>query len=284
VTSSSSSREAAGSKYAGRSAEGGGSAREAARASTAFILPALVVAGLIVLWQVAATRIFHWQSFFIPSPVAVAQALGANWDLIMSNAVPTIEEAAGGFVIGSITALVSAVLFVQFKTARHAFYPLAIAIQSIPIVCIAPILVDTLGEGYSSKVVLTAIIAFFPTLVNTVRGLQAVEPSLLDLFQSVHASSWKLLWKLRLPNALPYIFVAFRITATTSVIGAIVAEWIGAPKGLGYLVINFTFEFKTPQLWAAVFVSTMLALGAFMLMALLERIAVPWRAEAGRRP
>ena len=184
--------------------------------------------------KAAATRIFHWQSFFIPSPVAVAQALGANWDLIMSNALQVIEEVAGGFVIGSITALVSAVLFVEFKTARHAFYPLAIAVQSIPIVCIAPILVDTLGEGYSSKVVLTAIIAFFPTLVNTVRGLAGCRAvAARSVSERSPASSWRVLWKLRLPNALPYIFVAFRITATTSVIGAIVAEWIGFPEGPG---------------------------------------------------
>lgn len=247
------------------------------------LLPVLVVALIIVLWQIA-TIVLHLPEFFIPSPVKVGQTLVSDHSMIIANAIPTIGEAAGGFVLGSLVALLMAIWFVHFRAAQRTFYPLAIALQSIPLVAIAPILIVTLGTGYTSKVVMTGIIAFFPTLVNTVRGLEAVEQDLLDLFQSVHASAWEVLTKLRLPNALPYIFVAFRITATASVIGAIIAEWIGAAQGLGYLVINSTYEFNTPLLWATLVASSLLALAAFTGMAILERLIVPWSVTSGRKP
>jgi len=253
------------------------------RRTSSGVLPLLVLALIVGMWQ-AATVIFGLPDFFIPSPVKVAQTFWIDRDMLISNSIPTITEAAGGFVVGSVVALLMAVWFVHFRSAQRALYPLAIATQSIPLVAIAPILIVTLGTGYDSKVAMTAIISFFPTLVNTVRGLEAVEPPLLDLFQSVHASAWEVLVKLRLPNALPYIFVAFRITATTSVIGAIIAEWIGAAQGLGYLVINSTYEFNTPLLWAALVASSLLALCAFLLMAILERLVVPWRPTSTRKP
>jgi NitT/TauT family transport system permease protein len=248
-----------------------------------WFLPVLVIALLIGAWQ-AATIAFGWQSFFVPSPVEVVQALGQNRGIIFSNAVPTIEEAAGGFAMGSVAAVTMAIMFVHVRAIKISFYPLAIGIQSIPIVSIAPVLVTLLGQGYESKIVLAALITFFPTLVSTVQGLEAVEPSLIDLFRSVHASWWKILWKLRMPNAVPYMFLAFRITATLSVIGAVIAEWLGAPKGLGYLIIAYTFDFRIPQLWATNAVSALLALGAFVLVALVQRLVVPWQPGVARSP
>lgn len=245
------------------------------------ILPLVLIALIIAAWQAAAVGL-HWPDYFIPSPTTILHTLWVHRSTLITNTVPTVEEAAGGFVLGNAAALFLAIVFVHARTAERAIYPLAIAIQSIPIVAIAPILVVTLGTGYTSKVVMTGIISFFPTLVNTLRGLDAIEPSLVELFQSVHASAWQALIKLRLPNALPYIFVAFRITASASVIGAIIAEWVGAQQGLGFLVINSTYQFDTPLLWAALVVSSALVLIAYALAAVLERIAVPWQARPQR--
>lgn len=245
------------------------------------VLPLVLLSLIIGAWQAAAVG-FHWPDYFIPSPATIAHTLWHDRATILTNVVPTVEEAAGGFVLGNVAALLMAIMFVHARTAERAIYPLAIAIQSIPIVAIAPILVVTLGTGYTSKVVMTAIISFFPTLVNTLRGLDAIEPSLVELFQSVHASAWEVLIKLRLPNALPYIFVALRITASASVIGAIIAEWVGAQQGLGFLVINSTYQFDTPLLWATLVVSSALVLIAYALTALVERIAVPWQPRSQR--
>jgi NitT/TauT family transport system permease protein len=245
------------------------------------VLPLLLVAVIIGAWQAAAVG-FRWPDYFIPSPTTILHTLWVQRGTLWTNLIPTLEEAAGGFLVGNALALILAIAFVHARTAERAFYPLAIAVQSIPIVAIAPILVVTLGTGYTSKVVMTAIISFFPTLVNTLRGLDAIEPSLLELFQSVHASAWEVLVKLRLPNALPYIFVALRITASASVIGAIIAEWVGAQQGLGFLVINSTYQFDTPLLWAALVVSSALVLLAYAATALLEHVAVPWQRRAQR--
>jgi NitT/TauT family transport system permease protein len=245
-------------------------------------LPLALVACIILAWQAAAV-ILRWPDYFIPSPLKVAETLGSAHELILTNMAPTVEEAAAGFFVGNAIALFMAIGFIHARTAQRAIYPLAIAIQSIPVVAIAPILVVTLGAGFASKVVMTAIISFFPMLVNALRGLNAIDSSLVELFDSVHASAWEVLVKLRLPNSLPYIFVALRITASASVIGAIIAEWIGAQQGLGFLVINSTYEFNTPLLWAALVASSALVLTVFGLAALLERLAVPWQSS-GTRP
>ena len=248
-------------------------------------LPVLVVLCILVVWQVA-TVLFKIPSFLVPSPVTIAKTLWTSRSEIASNVLPTVEEAAAGFFLGNAIALVLATWFVHVRTARRALYPLAIVIQSIPIVALAPIFVVALGEGFSSKVAMTTLICFFPTLVNATRGLDAVDKPLIELFQSVHASRRDIFFKLRLPSALPYIFLGLRITASASVIGAIIAEWIGAEKGLGYLVINSTYEFNAPLLWATLVASSALVLCAFGLTALVERWVVPWRvsAEAASRP
>lgn len=246
-------------------------------------LPAAALVALVGLWEAACVG-FGFRSYFIPSPALVAKTLWVDRTTILHNVVPTITEAASGFLVGNALAIVLAIVFVHSASFRQTFYPLAIVLQSLPLVAIAPILIVALGTGFSSKVSMTAIISFFPTLVNTVRGLEAFDPSLSDLFHSVKASRWQVLWKLRLPSALPYIFVGLRITASASVIGAIIAEWIGANHGLGFLVINSTYEFDTPLLWATLVASSLLVLVAFGLTALAERIAVPWQSLArGRR-
>ncbi|HEY8724492.1 MAG TPA: ABC transporter permease [Gaiellaceae bacterium] len=240
-------------------------------------LPGAALVLLVGGWEAVCVG-FGFPSYFIPTPTLVAKTLWIDHAIILRNVVPTVLEASTGFVVGNVLAVALAIVFVHSAASRKTFYPLAIVLQSLPLVAIAPILIVALGTGFSSKVTMTAIISFFPTLVNTVRGLEAFDPSLSDLFQSVKASRWDVLRKLRLPNALPYIFVGLRITASASVIGAIIAEWIGANHGLGFLVINATYEFNTPLLWATLVASSLLVLAAFGLTALAERIAVPWQS------
>jgi NitT/TauT family transport system permease protein len=153
---------------------------------------------------------------------------------------------------------------------------LAIILQSIPLVAIAPIFLVTLGDGFSTKVVMTAIISFFPTLVNMMRGLAAVDTNMVQLFQSVDASRWKVLVKLRWPTSLPYLFAGLRITASASMVGAIIVEWISSDTGLGYMIINSTYQFNTPLLWASIVASSLLVLVAFGVVVLVERALVPW--------
>jgi len=181
-----------------------------------------------------------------------------------------------GFFAGNLAAVLIAVAFVHSRTVERAFFPIAVFINTIPILAIAPILVLILGPGLSAKVVIAALICFFPTLVNMVRGLQAISPQALELARILSASKSEVFWKMRLQSSLPFLFSALRIAATTSVIGAIVGEWVGATRGLGALIIEATFNFNSPLLYATVFLSSGLSVLMFALVALTERLVIRW--------
>jgi NitT/TauT family transport system permease protein len=243
-----------------------------------WLLPVGVLLIILCLWQ-AVVAIFGLKPYFIPAPTLIARTFWSNAATIGDNTVPTVLQALTGFAIGNGLAIVLSIWFVHVRPARRALYPLAIILQSIPLVALAPVAIVTLGTGFTTKVVMTGIISFFPTLVNMMRGLDSVEPSLLELFKTVHASRADVLWKLRWPSALPYLFAGLRITASASVVGAIIVEWIGSDTGLGYMVINSTYQFNTPLLWASLVASSALVLIAFGLVAAAERLLVPWRTR-----
>lgn len=244
------------------------------RAST-WAIPLIVVIVILVLWQIIV-EVLGLKPYFIPTPLKIAETFKENLRVIADNSVPTLAQAVTGFAIGNALAVVMSVWFVHVSSARRALYPLAIILQSIPLVAIAPIFLVTLGDGFSTKVVMTAIISFFPTLVNMMRGLAAVDTNMVQLFQSVDASRWKVLVKLRWPTSLPYLFAGLRITASASMVGAIIVEWISSDTGLGYMIINSTYQFNTPLLWASIVASSLLVLVAFGVVVLVERALVPW--------
>jgi NitT/TauT family transport system permease protein len=194
-----------------------------------------------------------------------------------------VIEATGGFFIGNAVAILLAILFVHNKTMERTLFPIAVAVRTVPIIAIAPILVLLLGNGYAPKIVIAALISFFPTLVNMVRGLEAVEGSALELMRVLSATRRQILFKLRLPSSLPFLFAALKISTASSVIGAIVAEWIGADVGLGYLIVISTFEFRTGLLYATTVVASLLALGLFLAIVILEHLIVRWQPETPRQ-
>lgn len=243
-----------------------------------WLLPVGVLLVILCIWQ-AVVAIFGLKPYFIPAPTLIARTFWDNLAEIGDNTVPTVLQAVTGFAIGNALAVILSIWFVHVKLARRALYPLAIILQSIPLVALAPVAIVTLGTGFTTKVVMTGIISFFPTLVNMMRGLDSVEPSLVELFKSVHASRADVLRKLRWPSALPYLFAGLRITASASVVGAIIVEWIGSDTGLGYMVINSTYQFNTPLLWASLVASSALVLIAFGLVVVAERLLMPWRTS-----
>jgi len=256
---------------------------ELLRHAMRWVIPALVVVAILALWQLLVV-VLHEPSYFIPSPTKIAETLKDNFRYIVDNCMPTLAQAGLGFAIGNGAAILMSVWFVHVASARRVFYPLAIILQSIPLIALTPIAIVTLGNGLTTKIVMVGLISFFPTLVNLMRGLSAVDVNMLQLFQSVHASRWKVLRKLRWPSALPYLFAGLRITASAALLGAIIVEWLGSDTGLGYLIINSTYQFDTPFLWASIFVSSVLVLIAFGLVVLIERLVVPWNrtTEVGR--
>ena len=209
--------------------------------------PAIITAvGILALWHLVVV-VFEVPTYIAPTPIQVLQVFVEQGDILWINFWPTLLEAVAGFALGNSIAVVLAVWFVHNRLAERAFYPIAVFINTIPIIAVAPILVLMLGNGYAPKIVIAALICFFPTLVNMVRGLKAVSPQMLELMRVLSASDREILWKIRLQSSLPFLFAALKIASTTCVIGAIVGEWIGSNYGLGSLIIEATYNFRAPS-------------------------------------
>jgi NitT/TauT family transport system permease protein len=194
------------------------------------------------------------------------------------NFWPTLFEALAGFTCGNLVAIAIAVIFVHNSTAERAFYPLVVVLHTIPIIAIAPILVLLFGNGFAPKIMIAALISFFPMLVNMVRGLRAVKPETMELMRILSATKSEVFWNVRLQSSLPFLFSALKISSTTCVIGALVGEWIGSSFGLGALIIEATYNFRSPLLYATVLVGACLALSLFGIVTLVERRVIRWNA------
>ena len=238
------------------------------------------IVGVLALWQ-AVMVVFKVPHYIAATPLEVVAALRAQPVILASNAWPTIVETLGGFVAGNVIAVLIATGFVHNRTFQQTVYPLAVTVRTLPIVAISPILVLLLGNGYAPKIAIAALITFFPTLVNMVDGLNAVDAQARELMHVLSATKWEVFRYVRWPTSLPYLFSALRIASTASLLGAIVAEWIGSNKGLGYLILAATYDYRTPLLYATMAVASALALALFGLISALENYFVPWRRTGG---
>jgi NitT/TauT family transport system permease protein len=224
--------------------------------------------------------VFQVKPFIAPSPWAVVQTLYTKRDVLLANLLPTAGEALGGFLLGNGVAIAVATLFVHYRRLQEIFFPVVVMFNSIPVVAKAPILVLLMGNGVEPKIAIAALVCFFPTLVNSVRGLEAVNPQAMELMRVLSASRREIFFKLRVFSALPYLFSALRIAASMSVIGAVVGEWIGATQGIGAMIIQATYNFDSALLYAAIVMSAALSGTAFMVIVALERAIIRWQPES----
>jgi len=239
------------------------------------LLPVVAVLAFLLLWWQAVVQ-FDIKPFIAPSPVAVAEVLIQRFDMLMSNLLPTAIEAICGFALGNFAAISLATVFVWRKTAEEALFPIAVMVNTIPVVAKAPILVLLLGNGMEPKIAIAAIICFFPTLVNMTRGLRDVRAEQLELMRILSATPREVFFRIRVPNALPYLFSALKIAASTAVIGAIVGEWIGSNVGIGALIIQATYDYDSPLLYATIVVGSTFSALFFGVISLLERTMLRW--------
>lgn len=244
------------------------------------LLPVIAVLVILVLWWQAVER-FGIKPFIAPSPVAVVEVFLTRFGIMLHNLGPTALEAVLGFSVGNLTAILIATAFVQKKIVEEALFPVALMINTIPIVATAPILVLLLGNGMEPKVAISALICFFPMLVNMTRGLRDVNPQALELMKVLSASQREIFFKLRVKNALPYLFAALKITASTSVIGAIVGEWIGSNDGIGALIIQATYNFDSALLYASVAMGSCLSVLFFAVISAAEGRLIRWNVAQG---
>lgn len=240
--------------------------------------PLAAVVGIIAVWELIVVGL-SVPTYIAPGPLEVVTTVVDRWSMLMMNLWPTVLESVTGFVVGNLIAVLIAVVFVHSRLAERAFYPIAVFINTIPIIAIAPILVLLFGNGFLPKIIIAALICFFPTLVNVTRGLKAVNPATLELMHVLSASRWEVLMRVRLPSSLPFLFAALKIASTTCVIGAIVGEWIGSNVGLGALIIEATYNFRSPLLYATVILAALLAVTLFSLVSFAERRLIRWKVD-----
>jgi NitT/TauT family transport system permease protein/putative hydroxymethylpyrimidine transport system permease protein len=245
-------------------------------------LPALTLAALLGLWQVAAgtgalADALNLEPLLAPSPAEIASALWESRSLLAENAWVTLKEILLGFLCGLTAGLAFAVLMRLSETLRRAFYPLLVASQAIPILVIAPILIVWFGFGIGPKLVVVALICFFPITVNAADGLRSVDPEAIKMMRTLDGTRGQILRRVEAPTALPFVFTGARIAVTFAPIAAIFGEWVGAESGLGVLIREDSAHLETARLFASTAVLTAIALALFGLVALAERRIVTWR-------
>lgn len=242
---------------------------------------AAVFVGVIVLWEMVVSA-FGIQQFLLPRPSAIATAFIDHLDELVTVGGNTLVEAVGGLAIGAVAALAVAFATARWATASRALLPFAIAANSIPIIAFAPIMNNWFGIlNPLSKMMVVAVLVFFPIMINSLRGLTLVDASSLELMRSYAASEREVFAKVRVPNALPYIFTAVKVSATLSLIGAIVAEYFGGAQSvLGQFIITEAAFFRFANAWAAIVVASAASIAFFLIILAIERVAIPWHASA----
>ena len=244
-------------------------------------LPAIaLVAAAVACWEVAA-RAGWVEDYLLPAPSEVARALVEDRALLLDDAWVTGQEVVLGFLLALVAGVAIAVGLHLSSLARRTVYPLVVASQAVPVVVIAPILVIWFGFGMTPKLIVIALICFFPITVNTLDGLRAVEPAHVKMLRTLGAGRWALLRRLELPAALPYLFSGAKVAVAVAVIGAVFGELVGSDAGLGHVIQVGMAQLLTARVFAAVVLLSAMAIALFGLVSLAERRAVPW-ARRGR--
>ncbi len=245
-------------------------------------LPAVVaLLGLFLLWEFYV-RLSGISPTALPAPSHVLAQTWHNREALWDNLRPTLRATLFGFSLSLAAAFLPSVAVDFSPTLRRALFPVFIISQTIPLVAIAPLVVLWFGFGLMPKILLVALVTFFPMLVALVEGYAATEKEIEELLASMGASRWKRFLLARLPSALPYFFAGLRISITYAVVGAIFAEYAGAAKGLGIYILNAKNNFRPDLVLAAVFVSSALTLVLFAGTILAQRLLTPWIGSSGR--
>ena len=239
-------------------------------------LPALaIIMGLLGAWE-GLVRLFDVQRWLLPPPSAIAEELVSSRSLFLDHTWVTLEEIVVGFAIAALSGVVLATGIAFSRTVERSIYPFVIASQTIPIIAIAPLLLVWLGYGLTPKVLVVALIAFFPIVVNMVDGLKSADRDMVNLMRTLGANRWQVFTKLQIPTSLPFLFSGLKVAIAASVIGAVIGEWVGSSEGLGYLMVRSKPQFLTERVFGAIFILSVMGIVLFLAIGLAERYLIPW--------
>lgn len=243
--------------------------------------PVALIVAVLAAWE-GLVVLLGVPQFILPRPSAVAAgALSGEYNIFLPHVVATLVPILLGFTIGCGLGIAVAVVLDLSTLMRRTLYPLIIATQTTPKIAIAPLLLVWFGTGLAPKVIIVALLAFFPVLINVVAGLGSTDKQLLVLADSVDASPAQIYWTIKLPSAVPNFFAGLKLAMTVSVIGAIVAEWVASNEGLGYLLVYYNSTLDTTSLFAVLVLLVILASALFGLIGLFERFT-SWEARSRR--
>lgn len=241
--------------------------------------PLALLAAAVGVWELVV-RAAHVPDYLFPAPSAVASSLADDAGLLGQATLVTLREVVLGFLLAVAVAVVIAVVLHFSAALRRALLPILVLSQTVPTVLLAPILVILLGYGIQPKLVVVAVVCFFPIVVNTVDGLRSADQELVRMMRTLHGGRLAIFRRVELPGALPAIFSGARVAATYAAVGAVFGEWAGSSAGLGFVILQAQPALETARIFAAVLVLSALALALYALVTFAERLLVPWQQEA----
>ncbi len=242
--------------------------------------PIVLLVAILVVWELAV-RVFQIKQFILPGPIEIAIAWQTYLPELVDAASYTFLEILGGLVIGATAGILVGVVTARYRSMQDSLMPFAVAASSVPILAFAPLFNNWFGlDSQLSKAMIAAALCFFPVMINTVRGLTTVDPQALELLRSYAASEAVVFRKLRVPNALPFVFTALRLAVTLATIGAVVGEYFAAPRAsLGQYIATYSAFLNFERSWAAIVFACAIGLGLYAVVVIVERLVMPWQAR-----
>ena len=240
--------------------------------------PIALLCGVVVLWHVVIVA-FDVPPFLVPGPAAVFATMQQKASLLAMHGAATLAVTVVSFFVALVLGVLGAVLVTSSRLLERFVLPLIVFSQVVPKIAVAPLLAIWLGFSIHSRVVVAFLICFFPVLIGTVAGLKSVEEDLVHLTRQLRASRWRTFWMVSLPSALPHIFSGLKVAITLAIVGTIVAEWVGADNGLGYLLLVANGNFDVPLAFAILVVLTLFGVALFGLIELIEALSLPWHVS-----
>lgn len=249
--------------------------RGTAARALGWLLPAATLAALVGLWWLLKLA-FSWPTFVVPSPADVAESLWEGRDYLPRQFWVTLAETLEGFGLAIAIGVPLAVAIAYSRFLERTIYPVLLAVNAVPKIAIAPILVIWMGFGQGPKVVMVVLLAVFPIVLSAATGLKATPAELEELARSLTASAWQTFAKVRFPAALPHVFVGLKVAISLAVIGAVIGEFVGASEGLGYVIVNSGANADTSLAFASMALLAVMSIALFYGLVALERLLVPW--------
>lgn len=246
------------------------------RSVAGYVTPPVVAFGLLIAFWEAYIAWRDISIIVMPAPSDIADKFFDRPGFFWRQGLWTLYEGTLGLIAGTAVALALAIVMAHSRLLERALFPIALAAKVTPLVAIAPVLVIIFGFGPTPKIIVAALLCFFPMVVIAMNGFRDVSPGALEFFRSIHASPWHVFWKLRVPSSLPHILSALKITYPLALVGAVVAEWFTGTRGLGYVIYSSYLNLRTPDLFASIGVLVVIGMVIYAVLSVIEQRFVFW--------